>query len=213
MLFLSYCSCMINCMHQPFQQDETSCKQLAAILIKGIFGLQFCPSTLLTITDTTILSLHHSLSETKVDSPFQCITSTSNFEVLPGNWCLQFILALTKKPFPAAKIQSGEESKVLTIKLKIMLNANDAAKVFETILSTPGMSEVVKVDFKISRKNALLLCSVIERGLSAKDEDKNNILELVPKEDLAHLVDFCNDCLQKAGLTELHQKLKSLNGK
>jgi hypothetical protein len=94
-----------------------------------------------------------------------------------------------------------------------MLSANDAAKVFETILSTPGMSEMVKMDFKISRKNALLLCSVIERGLSAKDEDKNNLLELVPKEGLQDLTEFCNDCLQKAGLTELHQKLKSLNSK
>ena len=94
-----------------------------------------------------------------------------------------------------------------------MLTANDAAKVFETILSTPGMSETVKMDFKMSRKNALLLCSVIERGLSAKDDDKNNLLEMVPKEGLQELTEFSNDCLQKAGLAELYQKLKSLNSK
>jgi hypothetical protein len=91
-----------------------------------------------------------------------------------------------------------------------MLTAND---VFETILTSPGMGETVKMDFKISRKNALLLCSVIERGLSAKGDDKNNLLEIIPKEGLSELTEFCNDFLQKAGLTELHQKLKSLNSK
>lgn len=46
------------------------------------------------------------------------------------------------------------------------MNANDAAKVFDTILSAPGMSESVKMELKISRKKALLLSSVISRGLS-----------------------------------------------
>lgn len=94
-----------------------------------------------------------------------------------------------------------------------MLTTNDAARVLDTILTTPGMSETVKMDFKMTRKNALLLCSVIERGLAAKDDDKSNLLELVPKEGQQELMEFTSDCLQKAGLTELHQKLKSLNSK
>jgi hypothetical protein len=94
-----------------------------------------------------------------------------------------------------------------------MLNTNDAAKVFDTILSTPGMSETVKMDFKMTRKNALLLCSVIERGLSVKDDDKSNLLEIVPKESLQELSAFSADCLQKAGLTELNDKLKALGSK
>ena len=39
-----------------------------------------------------------------------------------------------------------------------------------TILSIPGMNETVKMDFKILRKNVLLLNSVIKRGLSPKDD-------------------------------------------
>lgn len=91
-----------------------------------------------------------------------------------------------------------------------MLTTNDAARVFDTILSSPGMGEMVKMDFKMTRKNALLLCSVIERGLSAKEEEKGGLLENVPKENLQELGAFAADCLAKAGLTELSDKLKAL---
>ncbi len=49
------------------------------------------------------------------------------------------------------------------------MNANDAAKMFASILCVPGMNETVKIDLKISRKNVLLLSTGIERGLTAKD--------------------------------------------
>jgi len=93
------------------------------------------------------------------------------------------------------------------------MNTNDAVKVFDTILCAPGMNETVKIDLKISRKNVLLLSSVIERGLSSKEDDKSNLLESVSKENLQELNAFSTECLQKAGLTELNEKLKSLNGK
>jgi len=96
-----------------------------------------------------------------------------------------------------------------------MLTTNDVAKVYDTILSIPGMNETVKIDLKMSRKNVLLLNSVIERGLTAKDDDKSsNILNNVPEESLKELKTLANDCLQKAGLIELSEKLKMLgNGK
>ena len=93
------------------------------------------------------------------------------------------------------------------------MNTSDAAKVFDTILCAPGMTEVVKIDLKISRKNVLLLSSVIEKGLSGKDDDKSILLESFPKDSLQELVTLSVDCLQKAGLTEMNEKLKSLNGK
>ena len=93
------------------------------------------------------------------------------------------------------------------------MNTNDAVKVLDTILCAPGMYETVKIDLKISRKNVLLLSSVIERGLSSKEDDKSNLLESVSKENLQELNAFSTECLQKAGLTELNEKLKSLNGK
>lgn len=94
-----------------------------------------------------------------------------------------------------------------------MLTTNDVAKVYDTILSIPGMNETVKIDLRISRKNVLLLNSVIERGLLAKDDDKSsNLLKSVPQETLQELRTLAADCLQKAGLIELSEKLISLSG-
>lgn len=91
-----------------------------------------------------------------------------------------------------------------------MLTSTDLAQVYDTILSIPGMNETVKIDLRISRKNVLLLNRVIERGLTVKGDDKtSNILSAVPEDVLKELTVFAEDCLQKAGLTELSDKLKS----
>jgi hypothetical protein len=91
-----------------------------------------------------------------------------------------------------------------------MLTTNDIAQVYDTILSIPGMNETVKIDFKISRKNALLLNRVIERGLTLKQGEKSsNLLDIVPQDALQELTSLADDCLKKAGLTELSEKLKS----
>ena len=93
-----------------------------------------------------------------------------------------------------------------------MLTTNDVAKVYDTILSIPGMNETVKIDMKISRKNVLLLNRVIKRGLNTKDDDKStSLLGSVPPETLQELHAFADDCLTKAGLTELSEKLNSLS--
>lgn len=93
-----------------------------------------------------------------------------------------------------------------------MLTTHDVAKVYDTVLSIPGMNETVKIDLKISRRNVLLLNSVIERGLTVKDPDDkaSNLLDVVPKETLQELTDISDDCLKKAGLTELREKLNGL---
>lgn len=92
-----------------------------------------------------------------------------------------------------------------------MLTTNDVAKVFDTILSTPGMNEMVKIDLKISRKNVLLLNQVIERGLSGKEDDKLlSLLGNVSQESVQELRVLADECLQKAGLIELREKLNTL---
>ena len=92
-----------------------------------------------------------------------------------------------------------------------MMTTNDVAQVFDTILSIPGMNETVKIDLKISRKNVLLLSHVIERGLSAKgDEKEMNVFANAPSETLSELKDIAIECLQKAGLVELSDKLNAL---
>lgn len=85
---------------------------------------------------------------------------------------------------------------------------------YDTVLSIPGMNEAVKIDVKINRKTVLLLNSVIERGLNVKDaEQAQGLLELIPKETVDELKEFSEECLKKAGLTELSEKMKGLNEK
>ncbi|WP_294823981.1 hypothetical protein [uncultured Flavobacterium sp.] len=93
-----------------------------------------------------------------------------------------------------------------------MLTTNDVAQVFDTILSIPGMNEAVRIDLRISRKNVLLLNYVIERGIDAKGDDKSgNVFANVPSETMQELKDIAADCLQKAGLVELSEKLMALS--
>ena len=103
---------------------------------------------------------------------------------------------------------------MITFKCAVMLTTNDITQVYDTILSIPGMNDTVKIDLKISRKNVLLLTRVIERGLAIKQDDKSsNILDIVPKEILQEFTALADDCLKKAGLTDLSEKLKTLNNK
>ncbi|MDT3402276.1 hypothetical protein [Mucilaginibacter terrae] len=88
---------------------------------------------------------------------------------------------------------------------------NVLEKVYETLLCSPGMNEAVKVDVKINRKVVLLLSSVIETGLAPQgDKEVPGLLQIVPKEAVEELRQFTEDCLKKAGLTELSEKMRSL---
>ena len=91
-----------------------------------------------------------------------------------------------------------------------MQTTNTIAKVFETVLSIPGMNDNVKIQLSIPRKNVLLLSKVIERGLAGKDVIvDDNILGITPKETLEELNAISDDLLKKAGLIEMNEKLKT----
>jgi hypothetical protein len=91
-----------------------------------------------------------------------------------------------------------------------MLTTTDIAQVYDTILSIPGMSETVKIDLKMSRKNVLLLNRIIKRGLMPNpDEEASHLLGIMPEDSLEELTSMADDCLKKAGLIELSEKLKT----
>lgn len=92
-----------------------------------------------------------------------------------------------------------------------MQSNTDVAKVYDTILSIPGMNDEIKVNLRISRKNLLLLNKVIERGINGKEsEDKSiSVLETIPKETLQEIGEIAAQLLNKAGLSEMNEKLKS----
>ena len=93
-----------------------------------------------------------------------------------------------------------------------MLAKTDVSRIYDTVLSIPGMNDSIKISLNLSRKNVLLLSKIIERGLLVKDADdkSNNVLDIVPKETLQQLLQLPEELLGKAGLTEMNQKLQSL---
>lgn len=91
-----------------------------------------------------------------------------------------------------------------------MPTTNTIAKVFETILSIPGMNDNVKIQLSIPRKNVLLLSKVIERGLAGGEAlHDDNILGITSKETLEELNAISDELLKKAGLIEMNEKLNA----
>jgi hypothetical protein len=48
------------------------------------------------------------------------------------------------------------------------MEQKEMVRVYETLLITPGMNDVVKLDLRISRKLVLLLNQVVEKGYGLK---------------------------------------------
>jgi hypothetical protein len=94
-----------------------------------------------------------------------------------------------------------------------MLSTKDVAVVYETLLSSPGMNDAVKISLHIPRKKVLLLTRIIELGLSAKDSEQAGLLQVAGKDALGELNGLTDDLLQKAGLTEMYSKLNALQSK
>lgn len=91
-----------------------------------------------------------------------------------------------------------------------MSEKNVAAKVFDTVMSIPGMNEVVRMDLKISRKNVLLVSHLIDRGLLL-EKDESSLLGSITPEGCEELKNLSKECLLKAGLVELNDKLLSFS--
>jgi len=90
---------------------------------------------------------------------------------------------------------------------------NVLSTVYETLLCSPGMNEAVKIDVKMNRKTVLLLNSVIEGSIGKDGDGSQELLKLVPAEDVEDLKIFADECLKKAGLKELSEKMKALTSK
>jgi hypothetical protein len=92
-----------------------------------------------------------------------------------------------------------------------MLNAKELALLYETLLSAPGMNDVVKLDLRIPRKNVLLLAKVIEKGLQTKPgEPLEGLLRAAGEGSQEALQQISSELLQKAGLSDMNNKLHTL---
>ena len=91
------------------------------------------------------------------------------------------------------------------------MTPTDLAKLYETVLSIPGMNDAVKIDLRIPRKNVLLISKLIQKGLAGdkKNAGTISILEGLSPESITELQAVSKDLLTKAGLTEMNEKLDS----
>lgn len=84
-------------------------------------------------------------------------------------------------------------------------------EVYQTLLCSPGMSETVKVDVRLSRQTILFLSQIIEKGLTQKDEGlQSELFEVIGKSSVEELQEMVQHCLDKASLSALNQKLIQL---
>lgn len=100
---------------------------------------------------------------------------------------------------------------VLTKNVKEM-NNSPTKMLYDTLLCVPGMNENVKIDLRISRRMVLLMAQAIQQGLLVESEALTDLLSALPDNEAQQLTALVGDCLEKAGLTALNNKLQSLNG-
>ncbi|HMH35254.1 MAG TPA: hypothetical protein VK543_19600 [Puia sp.] len=86
----------------------------------------------------------------------------------------------------------------------------EISKIYDTVLCSPGMTDSLKIDMRITRKNVLLISRLIENGLVNNEHQKDEIFAQLPKETTDELLIVRDDILKKAGLNEFYEKLKSL---
>lgn len=81
---------------------------------------------------------------------------------------------------------------------------------YGALLCSPGMNETVKVDIRIDRKLVLLLAQVIESGLQRQKSENSGLLAAMPDGSSDELINVVRECLSKAGLSDLNEKLRSM---
>lgn len=84
-------------------------------------------------------------------------------------------------------------------------------RVFETILSSPGMQENCKIVLNPTRQTIVVLARLIENGFEKKDEnERDEILSFLPEPSLIELKNITEELLRKGGLVEFYEHMKQL---
>ncbi len=94
-----------------------------------------------------------------------------------------------------------------------MLSSKEISLVFETLLSGPGMSEPVKANGSISRKNILLLANLVDLGSKAAGKEGSHIPGLADDQSLREVNQFIGSLIEKAGLTATCEKINAILSK
>ena len=87
----------------------------------------------------------------------------------------------------------------------------EKSKIFETVLSSPGMTEKCKIVLLLSRQNILLLTRLIESGLLTNEQSfGDEIIAALAKESVEEFKAIHEEILRKSDLTDFYERLKTL---
>ena len=87
----------------------------------------------------------------------------------------------------------------------------EKSKIFQTVLSSPGMIEKCKVNLMMSRQNILILSRLIEAGLlTEKNPFDDEIIASLAADSLIEFKSIHEEILRKGELTEFYDRLKML---
>ncbi|MBA2499732.1 MAG: hypothetical protein H0V30_08410 [Chitinophagaceae bacterium] len=93
----------------------------------------------------------------------------------------------------------------------VPITSKEKSKIFQTILSSPGMNEKCKIQLMMSRQNILLLSRLIEAGLlTDKTLFDDEIVGALSKDSLEEFKSIHEEILQKGALTEFYERLKMI---
>ena len=85
------------------------------------------------------------------------------------------------------------------------------AKVFETILCSPGMGETCKIVLNPTRQTVLLLARLIEKGIEENNQNgSDEIFSFLPPQSLNELKNISEELLKRGGLVEFYEHMKAL---
>lgn len=76
------------------------------------------------------------------------------------------------------------------------------------LISVPGMDETVKLNLSLQRKQVMLLSNVIREGMKTDAGMVGDLLAVLPPECSDELVRISSELDEKAGLSDLQQKVK-----
>ena len=86
----------------------------------------------------------------------------------------------------------------------------EKSKIFETLLSSPGMQDQTKVTLKLSRQSILLLARLIESGLDTSKGNADELVSMVTPESKEELDGVVPELLKRSGLEQFYEKVKAL---
>ena len=92
------------------------------------------------------------------------------------------------------------------------MTKDEIFKVYDTVLCIHSMDETVKLNSQPTRKTILVLSQVIDQALGEKKGDGMDLLSFLP-EEAQELRKLAQEYLERAGITNLAEKLKKLPAK